>query len=69
MDNTNKPIIPLEEQFKLIADSIPALVWIADIDKLCYFFNAAWLRFTGRTMEEEYGKVWTEGVHPDDLAY
>jgi PAS domain S-box-containing protein len=69
MDNTNKPIIPLEEQFKLIADSIPALVWIADIDKLCYFFNAAWLRFTGKTMEEENGKGWTKGVYPEDLPY
>jgi PAS domain S-box-containing protein len=67
MQYPTQPIIPIEEQFKIMADTAPVLIWISNIDKLCYFFNAGWLRFTGRTMEEEYGNGWTEGVHPDDL--
>lgn len=62
-----RPIIPVEEQFKIMADSAPVLIWIAGTDKLCYFFNAGWLKFTGRTLEQEYGNGWAEGVHPDDL--
>lgn len=64
--NTPQPI-PIEEQFRVMADSAPVLIWIAGTDKLCYFFNAGWLRYTGRTLEQEFGNGWAEGVHPDDL--
>jgi PAS domain S-box-containing protein len=63
----NQPIIPIEEQFRVMADSAPVLIWIANADKLCYFFNAGWLRYTGRTLQQEYGNGWAQGVHPDDL--
>jgi PAS domain-containing protein len=66
MDDSKEPFIPVEEQFKVMADSAPVLIWISGTDKLCYFFNAGWLRFTGRTLEQEYGNGWAEGVHPDD---
>ena len=50
-----------------ILEEFPALIWRANTEKLCDYFNTTWLQFTGKTMEEEYGYGWAEGVHPDDL--
>ena len=56
-----------ENRFRIMADHAPVLIWIAGLDKLCYYFNKVWLDFTGRTLEQESGNGWAEGVHPDDF--
>ena len=55
-----------EERFRLLADATPVMIWMADPAGLCTFFNRAWLEFRGRTLEEEVGNQWVEGVHPDE---
>lgn len=56
-----------ENRFRKIADNAPVLIWMAGTDKLSYFFNTAWLTFTGRTTQQEIGNGWMENIHPDDL--
>ncbi|HEU5246671.1 MAG TPA: PAS domain-containing protein [Candidatus Udaeobacter sp.] len=56
-----------EERFRIVADAAPVLIWMSGADKLCTFFNKPWLEFTGRTLEQEMGNGWTDGVHPEDL--
>ena len=56
-----------EERFRVMADSAPIMMWMSDTDQRCTDFNRGWLRFTGRTLEQELGDGWTASVHPDDL--
>jgi two-component system CheB/CheR fusion protein len=55
-----------ERLFEVVASSSPALIWMAGLDKGCTWFNATWLRFTGRSLQEESGNGWARGVHPED---
>jgi PAS domain S-box-containing protein len=58
-----------ELHFRTLADSGQALIWTSGIDKKCNYFNQPWLDFTGRSLEQELGDGWTQGVHPQDLDY
>jgi len=57
-----------EERFRLVANTTPAMIWMADVDKRCSYFNQTWLEFTGRSLALELGNGWADGVHPEDLA-
>jgi two-component system, LuxR family, sensor kinase FixL len=56
-----------EERFRIMADTAPVMIWMAGTNKLCNFFNKGWLDFTGRTLEQELGNGWADGVHREDF--
>jgi PAS domain S-box-containing protein len=55
-----------EERFRLVSNNAPVMIWMSGVDKLCTYFNQRWLEFTGRSLAEELGNGWVEGVHPED---
>ena len=56
-----------ESRFRILADTAPTLIRMSGLDQLCIYFNQVWLDYTGRTMEQELGNGWTDGVHPEDF--
>jgi PAS domain S-box-containing protein len=55
-----------EDRFRLVANTAPVLIWMSGVNQMCTFFNQGWLEFTGRSLEQELGEGWADGVHPDD---
>lgn len=62
-------ITEAKELYLKIFEDFPALIWRSRLDKLCDYFNKTWLDFTGRSLEQEFGNGWTEGLHPDDFNF
>ena len=62
-------LLESDARFRAVADAAPVMIWMSGPDKLCNFFNKGWLDFTGRTLAQELGNGWTEGVHREDLAH
>jgi PAS domain S-box-containing protein len=57
-----------ETRFREMADHAPVLIWTCDDARNCNWVNRPWLEFTGRTLEQELGLGWMEGLHPDDTS-
>jgi two-component system, LuxR family, sensor kinase FixL len=58
----------LQDQQRLVIDTIPALVWTALPDGSRDFLNQRWLEYTGLSSEEGLGWTWQAAFHPDDLS-
>jgi len=56
-----------ENQFAVLAESLPQLVWSVRPEGYHDYFNRRWHEFTGLTPEQSIGEGWHRAVHPDDL--
>jgi PAS domain S-box-containing protein len=53
-----------EEQFRSLTEALPQLIWTANTDGYCDFFNRQWYDYTGSTPDESCGDGWAQYVHP-----
>jgi PAS domain S-box-containing protein len=57
--------VQTEEQFRVLADSIPQLAWMARSDGHIFWYNRRWYEYTGTTLEAMEGWGWQSVHHPD----
>ena len=54
------------EMFRILADSMPQMVWSTLPDGLHDYYNARWYEFTGAPDGSTDGEAWNDMFHPDD---
>ena len=55
-----------EDQFRVLAETLPQLVWTTRPDGYHDYFNRRWYEFTGLKAEQSIGDGWYAAVHHDD---
>lgn len=63
---SEKKLLESEAEFRLLAESMPQVVWITRPDGFTTYFNQQWVEYTGLTLEESLGHDWIKPFHSDD---
>ncbi len=60
-------LVQSEQNFRLLADAMPQIVWTARPDGWLDYYNQKWFDYTGMTFAQTQGWGWAAALHPDDL--
>src|SRR6185312_13144600 len=55
-----------ERRFRLMADGVPAMIWVTDPQAKLEFVNREYCEFLGTTLEEAQQRGWQQLLHPAD---
>ena len=55
-----------EQNFRMLTESMPQMVWAARPDGWNIYINQQWVDYTGMTLEESLGHGWSIPFHPAD---
>ncbi|RYJ39102.1 MULTISPECIES: PAS domain-containing protein [Flavobacterium] len=64
--NMQHVLIKSEKKFRLLADSMPQLIWTSDTLGNLNYFNETFYNYSGLSKEEIEKNGWLQIVHPDD---
>ncbi|MFP5487877.1 MAG: response regulator, partial [Acidimicrobiia bacterium] len=57
-----------EQEFRVLIESLPQIVWIADPDGNLIHVNQRWYEYIGAESDDDSGRRWLAPFHPDDRA-
>jgi PAS domain S-box-containing protein len=55
-----------DARFRAIADDLPVIIWVFNLEDRPVFLNRAYLEFLGVSLEEGLAGDYHESIHPDD---
>lgn len=58
-----------DKNFRLLADTIPNLCWMADVEGNIYWYNHRWYEYTGTTPEDMKRRGWRSMHDPKELPH
>ncbi|WP_459641146.1 PAS domain-containing sensor histidine kinase [Flavobacterium sp. CGRL2] len=64
--NSQQVLMKNEAKFRLLADSMPQLIWTSDTLGNLNYFNETFYKYSGLSKEEIDKNGWLQIVHPDD---
>ncbi|MEQ9236871.1 PAS domain S-box protein [Coleofasciculus sp. E2-BRE-01] len=59
-------LIESEEKFRLVAESLPQIVWTAQSNGSVDYYNQRWAEYSGISPQQGQGWGWKPVLHPDD---
>lgn len=65
--NIRKQLALSEQRFRLLADNMSQLAWIADSDGWIFWYNKRWFDYTGTNLDDMKGWGWKAVHHPDHV--
>ena len=68
LEEKNDELQAVLQEFKVVTDFMPQMVWTTEPDGYHNFFNKRWYDYTGLTYNETKDKGWNEVLHPDDQS-
>ncbi|NYI19974.1 PAS domain S-box-containing protein [Xanthomonas arboricola] len=57
-----------EIRFRALCETVPAMIWMADAQGDCVYWNPRWYHFTGQAEDQALDQGWWDVMHPDDAG-
>src|SRR5260221_2360356 len=58
-----------EENWRVLAETVPQLVWTTRPDGLVEYWNHRWYDYSGSSPEQALGHGWSQFLHPEDYQH
>jgi diguanylate cyclase (GGDEF)-like protein/PAS domain S-box-containing protein len=66
VEERNSLLAASERRYRLLAEAMPQMVWMADAQGRITYVNRAWSAYVGQTLTKIGGISFAQALHPDD---